>query len=172
MKKFYIFALCVVLAGTAFVVTGCGKKTAEKVAETAAEKAIEKATNGQAQVDLGTNSVRININGGSFQVGGDIKLPSGFPSDVYVIDGTIKAATTVKEGEVYTVTIETSKTVAEAKAKYESELKNDGWVIALSMDYGTSASVGAQKGDRTVTVAIGESEGKTLVSLSVSKTVQ
>jgi len=168
MKKFYIFALCVVLAGTAFVVTGCGKKAAEK----AAEKAIEKATNGQANVDLGTNSVKVNTNAGSLQVGGNITLPSSFPSDVYVIDGTIKAASTVKEGEIYTVTIETSKTVAEAKVKYENELKNDGWTIALSMDYGTSASVGAKKGDRTVTVAIGESEGKTLVSLSVSKTVQ
>lgn len=170
MKKFYIFALCVGLAGMAFVVTGCGKKTAEKVAETAAEKAIEKATNGQAQVDLGTNSVRININGGSYQVGGDIKLPSGFPSDVYVIDGTIKAATTVKEGETYTVTIETDESMASVKEKYQSKLEGDGWSITATMDVAGTSFITAEKGSRKVSVSIGTSEGKTNVVLGTSKT--
>lgn len=165
MKKFYIFALCVMLVGMAFAVTGCGKTTAEK----AAEKAVEKATNGQASVNISTNTVTINVNGSSYQAGGNVKLPSGFPSDVYVIDGTIKAASTVKENESYTVSIETTKSVADAKAKYESELKNDGWEITISMSYENSASVGAKKGDRTVTVAIGESEGKTLVVVTVAK---
>lgn len=168
MKKFYIFALCVVLAGMAFVVTGCGKKTAEK----AAEKAIEESTGGQAEVDVGTNSVKINTNAGSFQAGGNISLPSGFPSDVYVIDGTIKAASTVTEGESYTVSIETSKSVSEAKSEYESKLKDDGWNVTLSMDFQGSASLAAEKGDRTVTVSVGESEGKTLVILGTSKKVE
>lgn len=168
MKKFYIFALCVVLTGMAFVVTGCGKKTAEK----AAEKAIEKATNGQAEVDIGTNSVKINTNAGSFQAGENISLPSGFPSDVYVIDGTIKAASTVTEGEAYTVSIETSKSVTAAKEAYESKLKENGWNVTLSMDFQGSASLAAEKGDRTVTVSIGESEGKTLVVLGTSKKVE
>jgi len=163
MKKLFVVIFCLALA---LVVSGCGEKAVEKAAETA----IEQSTGGQADVDIGTNSIKVNTNEGSLQVGGNISLPSGFPSDVHVIDGTITAATTVTEGEAYTVSIETSKSVAAAKSEYETELKNDGWNVTLAMTFEGGATLAAEKDNRSVSVSMSESDGKTLVVLGTSTT--
>lgn len=167
MKKFYIFALCVMLASMAFVVTGCGQKTAEKVAE----KAIEKATNGQADVDIGTNTVKINTNGSSYQAGGDVELPSGFPSDVYVIDGKLTSVSTYGD-DGFTISLETTKTAAEVKEKYDSQLKEDGWTIKMSLAYENGASVSAEKDNRTVTMSVDGSSGKMIVVITTAPKTQ
>jgi len=164
MKKSLIFALCLVAGFSLIFVAGCGKKAAE----TAAEKAIEKSTNGQADVDLSTNSVKVNTNAGTFEVGGKIDLPSGFPSDVYVIDGTITAATTLTANEGYTISIVTDKSVSEAKDLYEAKLKADGWTITFTMNVADGASVAGEKDNRTVTVSIGKTEGQTQVVVGVA----
>ena len=145
---------------------GCSKKAAEN----AAERAFERATNGQADVDIGTNSITINTNAGSFQAGGNVTLPDGFPSDVYVVDGTLTSATTSASNSGFTLSAETTKSVNEVKALYEEQLKNEGWTISLTMSYENSASVGAQKDNRTTTVSIAQQEenGKTLVVLTTS----
>lgn len=172
MKKQGI-GIALALAAFAVLLTGCTKKVAEKTTESATERAIERATNSQVDVDLATNSVKINTNGGSYQFGGNVALPTGFPDDVYIIDGTLTSATTATENSGYTVSIETTKSVEEAKALYETQLKNEGWTIALSMQYESSAAVGGQKGNRNVSVSIAQdTPGKTLVVLSTSTTDQ
>lgn len=147
---------------------GCGQKVAERASESAAERAIEKSTNGDVDVDLGTNSLKVNTNGGSYQYGGNVMLPSGFPDDVYVIDGTLTSASKTTENAGYTVSIETTQSVAAAQALYDEKLKSEGWEISLSMTYENSASVGAQKGDRSTTVSImkNSDNDKTLVVLT------
>jgi hypothetical protein len=132
------------------------------------EKSIEKSTNGQADVDLSNESVKINTNEGTFAVGGEISLPSGFPSDVHVIDGTIKSAVTIKENESYTITVETTKSISQAKSDYETELKADGWTINATVDLTNASSLSAEKGNRTVSVVISESEGKTMVVIGTA----
>jgi hypothetical protein len=164
MKKSLIIALCLVVGFGLIFVAGCGKKTAEKTIE----KSIEESTNGQADVDLDEGSVKVNTNAGSFVVGEEVSLPSGFPSDVHVIDGTIKSAVTIKENESYTITVETSKSIAQAKSDYETELKADGWTVSASVDLTNVSSLSAEKGNRTVSVVISESEGKTMVMIGTA----
>lgn len=166
-KKIYWLAP-ILLVAIALVLTGCGKKLSEK----AAEKIIEKSTNGQASVDVDRNQVTINTNGGSYQAGEEVKLPAGFPSDVYVIDGTIKAAMTNAENNGYTVSIETSQSVTEAKTRYEKELVDDGWTMSMSLVYEGAASLGATKGNRTTTISISTVSDKTTVVLGTSENSQ
>ena len=163
MKKTLILAFCLVLAVT---LSGCGKKTAEK----AAEKTLEKLTNGQVDVDEGT--VKINTNSGSYAYGEEVDLPSDFPSDVYVIDGTIKTASTDKQYGSFAVSIETSKSVSDVKSDYENKLKEKGWNITYSATAQDSSSISAEKDNRVVSVFISSSEGKTMVILSVTKKLE
>jgi len=162
MKKTIFLSLAVILAGT-LILTGCGE---EKVAE----KAIESSTGGQADVDVDDDTVTVNTNGSSFSAGDEVALPSGFPSDVYVIDGTVKAATTITEGEVYSVSVQTDTSVSEAADEYQEELANDGWNVTMSLNIEGVSSMTAEKDNRTVTVSIGEDEesSQTLVTIGTS----
>ncbi|MDZ7798663.1 MAG: hypothetical protein U5L76_03535 [Patescibacteria group bacterium] len=166
MKKTIVLSLVLILAGS-LVLTGCGE---EKVAEELTEKAIEDSTNGSAGVDVENDSVTVNTNGSSFSAGESVSLPSGFPSDVHVIDGTVKAATTITEGEVYSVSVQTDTSVSDVADEYQEELANDGWDINMSLDIEGISSMTAEKDNRTVTVSIGEDEdeGKTLVTIGTS----
>jgi len=152
MKKTIILSLVVVLSGT-LLLAGCGEKKA-------AEKAVEKASNGAVDVDIDNNKVTINTNEGTIEVGDSVKLPSDFPSDVYVIDGTIKGVTHISENKGYTVSIETTKSVSQAKTEYENELKEEGWNITFSMNIQNGASMTAEKDNRNLTVSI-SSDGET-----------
>ena len=137
--------------------------------ETKIESSIEKATGGQADVDISDKSVKVNTNTGSFSAGESVSLPSGFPSDVHVVDGTITAVTTMTEIDGYSVSIQTSKTVTAVKEEYESKLKADGWTITMSLVIQGGATIGGEKDNRTVTVSISEDDdGKAFVILGTS----
>ncbi len=137
---------------------GCSKK---KVSVKTA------AGNVNATVDVGTNSATINVNGTTMNTGESVKLPSDFPNDVYVIDGTVKTAiSTPNVGQ--TVSLTTSKTMAEAQALYEQKMKDNGWMIASSgVVNGNTAAIIATKDNRTATIGISEVEKPTAVTLSV-----
>lgn len=144
---------------------GCGQKAAEKTVE----NAIERAYDGQADVDIGTNSVSINVNGSSMNTGDSVALPSNFPTDVYVIDGTIKTAISTP-GSGYNLGLETTKTVAQAKTLYEQKLPTDGWTITTTAVIDVhSAVVAASKNGRTVSVSISDTDGPTVVVVMVTE---
>ncbi|MFH0952525.1 MAG: hypothetical protein V1838_05115 [Patescibacteria group bacterium] len=165
MKKHHIIGLVLVLAFAFTMGAGCGEKTAEKKAE----NAIESATNQDVDVDLDNDTVTINTSEGSFSSGENISLPDSFPSDVHVVSGTITAATTVTENEAYSVSVETTKSVADVKSEYEDQLAADGWTVTMSLSIGTGTTIGAEKGDRTVTITIDQADnGKTVVILATS----
>jgi hypothetical protein len=168
-KKTYWALPVIAILAIAFIVSGC-TSSSEKVAEKVTEKAIEKATNGAADVDLDNNSVTINANGGSYQAGDDVKLPDSFPSDIYVISGTIKAAMTQQTNDSFIVSIETSKSVTEAKTAYEQEIADNGWTITTNMLYSGAVTLMAEKSNRTLGIGISELDGKTTVSINTSTT--
>ncbi len=163
MKKTIILSFSLVLVG-ALVLTGCG----EKVAEEAAENALENSLGGSVDVDIDNDTVTVNTSAGSWEAGEGASLPSGFPTDVHVIDGTITLGMTITENEAYSVSVETSKTVAQAKTEYETELAKDGWTINLTLDTGDISTIGAEKGNRTVAVSIMSEDGKTTVSIATA----
>jgi len=162
MKKVLVILSCFALV---LVLSGCGEKTAEKTAE----KAIEKSTNGQVDVDIDDNTISVNTNEGSMQAGEEVSLPAGFPSDVHVVDGTITMATNVTENDMYTVSVQTTKSVAAVKAEYDAQLVKDGWTIAASTAILDGALISATKGEnRSISVSMGESEGYTFVTIGTS----
>ncbi len=154
MKK-TLWILPLLLLTVVFGAWGCGKSASQKAAESAAEKAIEKSTNGAADVDLDSGSLKVNINGASWQAGTNVTKPSGFPSDIYVIDGTLTGAITTVENKSYTLTIATSTSVADAKQQYESRLASEGWTTTSSASFGGTEMIIAEKANRVLTVSIG-----------------
>lgn len=136
--------------------------------EEAIESSIEKATNGAVDVDLDGETLTVNTNTGSFTVGEEVDLPDDFPSDIHVIDGTIKMATETTEIEGFSVSIETSKSVSAAKAEYEEQLVDDGWTITGMLDFTSAATVMAEKNNRTVTVTMTEVDGVVTVGIGTS----
>jgi hypothetical protein len=148
-KKIFLFLGLMLAVG--LLVTGCGKSAAEK----AAEKAVENATNGDASVDIDNQQVTINTNGSSYQAGGDVSLPDGFPTDVYVVDGKISMAYTYEKDKSYSIGISTEKTLAELKALYEQQMKEKGWASQASLDTATAVTISYTKTvGRTTNVSI------------------
>lgn len=167
MRQKKLIIITAVLLALTIGLTGCGKKAAEKAAEKATENAIEKATNGQADVDISGNTVSVNTDQGSYQAGGNVDLPAGFPDDVYVADGNITAAFSTTETNGYTVSIESSQSVSELKALYEQKLQSEGWNISLNMTFEGSASLSAEKDQRIVSIGMNpDDSGKTVVVIS------
>jgi len=115
---------------------------------------------GQAQVDLGNNSMNIQTDQGSLQVGGNVSLPKDFPADIYVIEGQLMSAMKNVMGAGYQVAIKSNANLKDAKELYEKKLKEQGWTIAQSADLGTTSMLLATKGKRQVSVTIGTEEGK------------
>lgn len=154
-----------VLAVAVVFLAGCGKSANEK----AAEKIIEAQSGGKADVDINDKNVKVETEKGTMESGENVKLPADFPKDVYVIDGTIKAAISDKDNQGQTISIETDKDVAEISTVYQEKLKADGWKITGTMNFGDSATVVGEKDDRVVSIIAGKSDGKTMVNVSVGK---
>jgi len=168
-KKNKFYFLLPVLALAILTLAGCGKSISQKASELAAEKMIEAQSGGKANADINGNNVKVETEQGKFESGENVKLPSDFPTDVYIIDGTIKVAVTGQAGESQTVSIETDKSVEEASAAYQEKLKSAGWKITGTMNFGGSATVVAEKDNRSVSVVIGRSDDKTTVTVGVAE---
>lgn len=136
-----------------------------ETAEEAVESTVESMTNGDVDVDIDDETITINTNAGSFTAGEDVDLPDNFPSDIHIIDGTIKMATETTEIGGFSVSIETSKSVSAAKAEYEEQLVDDGWTQTGMLDFTTSATVMAEKDGRSITVMISEVDGVVTVGI-------
>ena len=165
--KFYFLLPALFLA--ILTLAGCGKSISQKAGELAAEKIIETQSGGKANVDINGKNIKIETEQGKIESGENVKLPSDFPTDVYVIDGTIKVAVTGQNGEGQTVSIESDKSVAEVSAVYQEKLKSAGWKITGTMSFGEGATVVAEKDNRSVSVIIGQSNNKTTVTIGVAK---
>lgn len=158
-KKILLLGIMVLAA--VLVLSGC--KSAD---EKAAEKIIENATNGAADVDISTNTVTVNTNGYSYQVGDQVTLPADFPKDIYIIDGKLTLSSKTAQSNGFTVSLDITKTVAEAKALYDSHLVSDGWAVTSSASFENSAIIYASKGDRALSLGINKGEAKNTVAIT------
>lgn len=170
MRNRRFFSL-VLLAPLAVVVSGCGKSVTQRAAESLTENAIERSTNGAADVDVDSNTIRVNVNGVAWQAGEQVTKPAGFPADVYLIDGTLTTAITTVENEAYSVTVSVTQSVASVKAAYDRELQAAGWSITGTASVGGAETIVGEKGGRTVSVTIAQDTNdtaKTTVVLTTS----
>lgn len=124
--------------------------------------------NGEINVTQDNETITVNTNAGSLEAGENVSMPDGFPTDVYVADGTLIAALQLDENNGYMLNIEADGTVSEVKAEYTTELENDEWSITSSLDLPTGSSIFAEKDNRLVTVTIASEDGKTMVVVNTS----
>lgn len=129
-----------------------------------------KTSDGQATISQDSNTVTVNTNAGSLQAGDNVSLPASFPSDVYVIDGDLKAALQLTQNNGYSASVETTESVATVKADYVSHIESDGWTIQQTLDLPIGTSIFAEKDSRSLSVSITETDGKTAVAVTVSDT--
>jgi len=165
-QKLKLYGLLVMLPAMAITLAGCGKSVSQMIGEKVAQTAINSQTGGKANVDLSNNNVKVNSKEGSYEAGDNVKLPDGFPSDVYVIPGKIGSAITSASSAGFTISITTDKSVEEAAAAYQDKFKADGWKITGTMNFGESSSVVAEKDNRTASVIISKGDNNTSVVLS------
>lgn len=168
-KKIKFFSLLLILPVFTLVLAGCGKSVSQIVGEKAAEKMIEGQTGGRTKVDIDNGNVKVETKEGNLETGSNVKLPADFPGDVYVIGGNIIAVMSDQANKSFTVSIEINKSLEEAAAIYQTELKKQGWNITGTMNFGDFSSVAAEKDDRTASVFISKNTDKTTVVLGVAE---
>lgn len=161
------------MAAFVFLLAACTspwQKAAQQSVENQMENAIEEQTGQDADVNVDENSVEISTDEGSLQAGEDVKLPQDFPGDIYVYDGKLSAVLQTIENEGYSITIETDDPIGDIMSLYESKLKSDGWEITGSMNFESTASLAAEKGERSLSVVAGSGEaGNTIVITTSGK---
>lgn len=168
-KNYKALSLFLVLPMIAVIMAGCGKSVTQVTTEKMAEKAIESQTGSDANVNIKDDGVKIESKDGKIETGDNVKLPGDFPSDVFVIDGKIKSAIVDEEGDNFSITIETDKSVEEALNLYQDKLKADSWKIVTTVNTGETSSVIAEKDERNLSIMFGKSDTKTSVIISLGK---
>lgn len=167
--RFYFFLSSAVILSLFLTGASCGKKISQKASEKATEKIIEKQIGGKADVDVSQGNIKVETEEGKMEAGENVKLPSDFPKDIYVIEGTIKAAISDQAREGQTISVETNKSMDEVYSLYQEKLKSDGWKITGTMAYGEVSTVVAEKDNRTASIVISKNGNKTTVALSTGK---
>jgi len=163
-KKFFVVFL---FLATLFLI-GCTQKIQEK----ATEKMVEDMTGGKVNLDLGGEKTQVETEFGTTQIGENLKLPTDFPKDIYVIDGLIKSSYKNVGKNGWTISIETSKSIKEAGDLYDKNLTITGWKKDNFMDLGGAATASYSKDNRTISLMINVdpiNHDKTLVMLGTSE---
>jgi len=157
MRRVGICVICCLVG-----VVGCGRRAEE----TAMEKLIEAQGGGKVEVDLGRESLNIKTKDGSLAIasGKSAKIPSGFPSDVYIYKGaTVDMAMQMPQG--FSVVLGTKDDVSEVAETYEKKMTGEGWTQETSVDMGEQRMLMFKKGERVANATIGSEDGITHIAL-------
>jgi hypothetical protein len=163
MRYFIMFAAIMVMFG-------CGEKGEKKVTEEAMEKIIESNTGGNAEVDIGENSLRIQTEEGEMAMtaGDSAQLPAGFPKDVFLYKGA-NLNTAMEFPEGFNLNFQTKDDASIVSEAYLTEMEAKGWSKEMTMDMGGRKMMGFKKDERMANVSIASDEGTTHISLTVAK---
>lgn len=175
IKKIVILSL---FLAAVLTLSGCWPlPSSEKVGEKIIEKTIESQTGGKVDINADKESMTISSNEGNttFSGEGEAKLPDKFPSDIFVMnDAKIVMASTIKEGNSYSISYGTDIALSEAYSKYKSEMAGMGWTNENEIDMGAQGKMlSFNKGNRNVAVTMGisnsdENKGKTTILVVTS----
>ncbi len=166
--KFTALFLCLALV----FVAACQKKAEKKATEKAMEKAIEKETGEKAKVNIEKEKVVIEHKGGKaeFAKEGGLSLPDNFPKDIYIYPGS-KIIMSVSDKSGVTVTLATDDGLADVAAKYDEEMKKNGWSQETSMKMQQVQVFSFKKGNETVTIQIMPGSNQMMPGAENAKTV-
>ena len=153
MKNLFVL----LVAFTALTIVGCSSPQQK------AEKAIEDLSGGTIEVDASGESVVIKDKDGNItaSVGKASKVPSNFPSDVYVYkNASIESIANVPGG--MSVVLKSNDSPSKIMKKYGKEMPAKGWNQNNSMNMGGHHMIMFSKSNRIATIAI-EKDGKSSV---------
>jgi len=180
-----VFLGIVALAGGYFVMRSIKSKISEKIGQNIganlAEKAIEQATGKKADVSADGKTVSIKTDKGTMAASGEgtIKLPTDFPSDVFVYpDAKITFSTSTPANATngtkasFMLAYGVAQSASDVVAKYKDEMAKNGWTLGTEANYG-AIMIGFKKGSRDVSLTASDSQegqtGTTTVSLTGSE---
>lgn len=169
------------LAGGYFVMRSIKAKVSQKIGENILEKAIEKGTGQKADVSADGKTVNVETESGTFSASGEgnIKLPSDFPSDVFVYgDAKITFATSTPANAAegtkasYMIGYTVNQSLNDVVDKYRTEMAKNGWTKETEANYG-AMMISFKKGAKDVLVTVSENQdgksGMTGVSVTGSE---
>ena len=151
------------------VMFGCGEKAGEKAAEEIAEKAIESSFDGEAEVDIKKDSVRIETEEGemTMSMGDSVKLPADLPEDVLMYKGA-ELSMAMEHPQGFNLSLQTKDDVSKVSEVYLAEMTEKGWTKEMSMDMGGQKMMAFKKDKRNVSVMISSDEEMTQITLTVA----
>lgn len=140
-----------IIALSAIVATGCGKKAEEVTAEKMMEETMSAATGKDTRVDL--NNGNVHVENKDMKV--DIASSSTWPADMFAdvpkfTGGAINHVVSSNEGGMKKFNIYYGGIKEGAIKEYMQSLKAKGWDANL-MDMGNAAMLSATKGNMGVT---------------------
>ncbi len=86
--------------------------------------------------------------------GNEKEIPKSIPDDVYIIDGDVDVAGTMKsgEGEIITFTIKSKDSFNDVVSKISKEMKSNGWKSNMNMNMGGESMQMFTKDDNSATI--------------------
>jgi hypothetical protein len=150
----------------------------QKIGENMMEKAIEQSTGQKADVSADGNTVSVKTDSGTMAASGEgtIKLPSDFPSDVFVypdakITFTTSTPANAADGTAasYMVAYTINQSVPDVVAKYKDEMAKNGWTKETEANYG-AMMINFKKENKEVLLTIADSQGDKTGATGVSIT--
>ena len=150
----------------AAALAGCG----QEAADTAAEK-IAKTQGVDVDIDRDGDTATYTMggpDGGTVQVGGDLKVPDGFPDDVAVYpDLKIVASSAVPQG--FMVHGQTADGVDKVASFYADKMASEGWEKEGEFTQGdTMRTLSFKKENRTAAINMFKGDDGTTVQLTAT----
>lgn len=172
----------VALVGGYFVMRSLKAKVSQtigqKIGENMLEKAIEQGTGQKADVSADGKTVNIKTDEGTMATSeeGTIKLPSDFPSDVFVHpDAKITFSTLTPANAAdgtkasYMIAYTVNQSITDVIAKYKAEMAKNGWTVETEANYG-AMMVNFKKGNKDILLTVSDSQGDKTGTTGVSIT--
>lgn len=162
MRYFIVFI-------SVMVMFGCGEKAGEETAEKMVEKAIESGFDGEAEVDIEKDSIRIEAEEGemSMTMGDSASLPDDFPDDVFIYQGA-ELSMGMKLPQGFNLSLQTKDDMSKVSEVYLAEMTAKGWTKEMSRDMGEQKMMFFKKDQRAVNMTIFPSEDMTQITLTVA----
>lgn len=176
-----IIALAGGYFATKFFKAKISQKVGEKIGENMMEKVIEQGTGQKADVNADGETVSIKTGEGTMTASGEgtIKLPSDFPTDVFVYpDAKITFSTSTPANAAdgtkagFMIAYGISQSASDVVAKYKAEMAKNGWTLETEANYG-AMMVNFKKGNRAILLTVTDNQddksGSTAVSITGSE---
>jgi hypothetical protein len=125
-------------------------------------------------ITSGTKSFSFNKNGNSLSIGGNLSVPSGFPSDVPIYPNSKIVLSTKTNNSEYAVTFTNSDPKSKISEYYKIQMESNGWIMENNSDSteGGTLNIGDissyTKGLNRASVVLSQSNDKTTAVITVA----